>query len=247
MQFTSAAANMNWPRLAKTTGLFLTVLFLLTPDALAGERFFLDESFSGEAIPKQWRPGGRKNSFSIVDGALRGVAAAGDGHGPSLGIPIEGHDFRLEFDLKFAKPGYFLCLIDGDSQFAGQAHLLRFAATKTQIQLMQDRGDPVSKKKQKTERDRNGGKRIPATPAQLADPAFYRIERLVKHAATAADGKWHHVVIELSGNHVRTRFDDTKMFATGTILDEKKSRLVFLVGQTGDIRIDNIKLRALAK
>jgi len=229
------------------TYLLLTVLFFLPPATLAGERILLDESFSGEALPKPWKPGGRNNSFSIVDGVLRGVAAADDGHGPSMGVPIEGHDLVLEFDLKFARRGYFLCLIDGDSQFAGQAHLLRFAATKTQVQLMQDRGDPVSKREQKEARDRNGGERIPATRAQLADPAFYRIERLARHAATAADGKWHHVVIELRGNRVTAGFDDTKMSATGTVLDEKKSRLVFLVGQTGDIRIDNVKLRSLTK
>ncbi len=224
-----------------------SVLFLLPPAVSAGERILLDESFSGEAIPKPWKPSGRKNSFSIIDSALRGVAAADDGHGPTIGVPIEGRDLTLEFDFKFTKPGYFLCLIDGDSQFAGQAHLLRFAATKTQVQLMQDRGDPVSKKKQKAERDRNGGKRIPATRAQLADPTFYRIERLATHAATAADGKWHHVIIELRGNRVTAKFDATKMSAAGTVLDEKKSRLVFLVGQTGDIRIDNVKLRTLVK
>jgi len=41
------------------------------------------------------------------------------------------------------------------------------------------------------------------------------------------------------------RNDDTEMCATGTVLDEEKSRLVFLVGQTGDIRIDNVKLSAV--
>jgi len=225
----------------------LLVVLLLSPCASAGERVLLDESFSGTAIPKPWKPGGRKNAFSIVDGVLRGVAAAGDHHGPSIGIPIQGHDLILEFDFKFARPGYFLCLIDGDSQFRGQAHLLRFAATKTQVQLMQDRGDPVSKRRQYKERQRNGGKRVPPTRAQLADPSFYRIERLARHTATAIDGRWHHVTITLRGNRVLAGFDKTKLSATGTVLDVKKSRLVFLVGQTGDVRIDNVKLRTLTK
>ncbi len=225
------------------------LLFVLccSPCVSGEDRVLLDESFSREAVPKQWQPGGRKGSFSAVDGVLRCVAVPGDGHGPSIGVPIEGHDLALEFDFKFAKPGYLLCLIDGDSQFSGQAHLLRFAVTKTQVQLMQDRGDPVSKKAQKKERDRNGGKRVPATPEQLADPAFYRIERLAHQAAKPVDGEWHHVAIELRGNRVTAKFDDAKLSATGTVLDVKKSRLVFLVAQTADVRIDNVKLRDLSK
>jgi len=55
------------------------------------------------------------------------------------------------------------------------------------------------------------------------------------------------VTITLRGNRVLARFDKTKLSATGTVLDVKKSRLVFLVGQTGDIRIDNVKLRTLTR
>ena len=225
----------------------LLVVLLLPPVVSAGERVLLDESFSGDTIPKSWRPGGHKHSFSVIEGVLRGVAAPGDRHGPSIGVPIQGHDLLLEFDLKFAKPGYFLCLIDGDSQFRGQAHLLRFSATKTRVDLMQDRGDPVSKRKQKQQRDRNGGKRIRPTRSQLADPSFYRIERLAHHSATAWDGKWHHVTIQLRGNHVTATFDSARLSATGTVLDVKKSRLVFLVAQTADVRLDNVKLWSLSK
>jgi hypothetical protein len=32
------------------------------------------------------------------------------------------------------------------------------------------------------------------------------------------------------------------MTATGSVLDAPKSRIVFLVGQSGDIRIDNVKV-----
>ncbi len=207
------------------------------------EILLLDETFSGDKIPGRWKAGGRKHAFAVVNGTLRGVAAAGDRHGPSIGVPIEGHDLELSFDFRFAKPGYFLCLIDGDSQFQGQAHLLRFAATRTRVQLMQDRGDPASKRKQKAERDRNGGTPIRPTPAQLADPSFYRIERLAARAATPSDGKWHHVVIVLRGNHVRAKFDNLQLAATGTVLDVAKSRLVFLVAQTADVRIDNVRLK----
>ncbi len=204
----------------------------------------IDEGFNATNIPEKWQAGGRKNSFTIVDDTLRGVAQPDDSHGPSVGVPIDGHDLNIEFDVKFAKPnGYFLFLVDGDSQFSGQAHLLRFAVTPRHVQLMQDRGDPASKLAQKKERDANGGKRFPATPEQLADPTFYRIEQLARQTANPADGKWHRVQIKLRGNIVTARFDDAaELAATGTVLDVAKSRIVFLVGQNGDMRIDNVNV-----
>jgi hypothetical protein len=228
--------------------LCVLLTFLLFAPVISGEeRVLLDETFSTDAIPKPWQPAGRTGSCSIADGTLKCVAAEGDDHGPSIGVPIEGRDLVLEFDFQFVKPGYFLCLIDGDSQFTGQAHLLRFAATGQQVQLMQDRGDPASKKAQKEERDRNGGKRTPPTPEQLKDPSFYRIEKLAMKPAKTTDGKKHHVTIEVRGNRVTAKYDDLELSGTGTVLDEQKSRLVFLVAQTGDVRIDNVKLRSHSK
>jgi hypothetical protein len=226
---------------------FLSVacLCVAVSTVAAGEpTVVIDESFEAKTIPSKWQAGGRKGSFTIVDGVLRAVAQPDDSHGPSIGVPISGHDLTIEFDVKFARPkGYFLFLIDGDSQFKGQAHLLRFAATPRQVQLMQDRGDPASKIAQKKDRDANGGKRIPPTPEQLADPAFYRIEQLARQNAKPSDGDWHHVRIELRGNNVTARLDDGAVLsAKGTVLDVPKSRIVFLVGQSGDIRIDKVKV-----
>ena len=210
---------------------------------LSAQMVLLEEGFSGSKIPELWQPGGRKGSFSIVDGALRGVAQPDDSHGPSIGFPLKGHDLTIEFDVKFAKPGYFLFLIDGDSQFKGQAHLLRFALTGKTAQLAQDRGDTASKREQKILRDKNGGKRMPPSKEQLEDSAFYRIEKLTSQKAEAVDGKWDHVWIKLKGNKVEAKLDDhDKMSAEGTVLDVNKSRAVFLVGQKGDVRIDNVKI-----
>ncbi len=227
--------------------LILVAIPILSSLAFAEEQVLLDESFSKDAIPKTWQSGGRKNSFSIVDNTLRGIATAGDHHGPSIGLPIKCHNLVLEFDYKFVKPGYLLCLIDGESQFAGQAHLLRLAVTKTHIQIAQDRGDLISKRKQKKERDKNGGKRIPPTKAQLADDSFYRVESLARKKSKTEDGDWHHVSIKMQGNKVVAMIDNKKLLATGTVFDVKKSRLVFLVAQTGDIRIDNVKLKSISK
>lgn len=174
---------------------------------------------------------------------MRGVAQPDDSHGPSIGVPLKGDDLTIEFDVKFAKPGYFLFLIDGDSQFSGQAHLLRFALTGKVAQLAQDRGDPVSKRAQKELRDKNGGKRTPPSKEQLADPSFYRIEKLSSQKADPIDGEWHHVWIRIQGNQVEAQLDEQeKMSAEGNVLDVAKSRVVFLVGNKGDVRIDNVKI-----
>ena len=209
----------------------------------------VDETFDGETMPEGWRAGGRKGSFTIVDGSLRGVAHPDDSHGPSISFPISAHDLIVEFDVKLVNPkGYFLFLIDGDSQFKGQAHLLRFAATGKRVQLMQDRGDPASKVAQKKERDAKGGKRTPPSEEQLSDPNFYRIEPLANQLATVTDGKRHHIRIVLKGNAVTAQVDDNQTIsATGTVLDVAKSKIVFLVGKSGDIHIDNVKATSLSE
>jgi len=229
----------------------LSAVFTFSRIALAAEPDtpLINEQFESPTIPENWQAGGRKGSFTIVDGTLRGVAQPDDSHGPSISCPIEAHDVSIEFDVKILKPGgYFLFLLDGDSQFSGQAHLLRFSANGNRIQLSQDRGDPASKRKQKKQRDANGGKRTPPSKQQLADPGFYRVEALAHQTATATDGQWHHVRIDVKGNSVVARLDDGEPFtAEGSVLDVAKSKLVFLVGNSGDVRIDNVKVSGTSK
>jgi hypothetical protein len=208
----------------------------------------IDETFSGSQLPANWQPGGRPGSFSIVDGALRGVAQPGDSHGPSIGVPIEGRDLSVQFRVKFAQKGYFLFLIDGDSQFGGQAHLLRFALDGNFMQLAQDRGSLESKAAQKKDKDaaaKAGTKPPPPSAGQLADPKFYRTESLARLPMKAGDD-WHTVKIELRGNDVTAQVDGLPaLIGKGTILDAKKSRAVFLVGNSGDVRIDDVRISPL--
>jgi hypothetical protein len=223
------------------------LFFFAATAAFAGTGdLLLQEDFSAPALPAKWQPGGRPNSFSIVDGALRGVAQPDDSHGPAIGVPIEGHDLTVQFRVKFAQPGYFLFLVDGDSQFGGQAHLLRFALASGMMQLAQDRGSLASKQEQaaaRTAAQKDGTKVPPPTAEQLADPKFYRTESLARVPAKPTDGAWHNVRIELRGNEVVAQVDDlAAMHGTGTVLDTKKSRIVFLVGQSGDVRIDDVKV-----
>lgn len=229
---------------------FTAAFALLTHTVFATEpRILLEESFSGPKLPANWAPGGRPGSFSIVDGALRGVAQPDDSHGPAIGVPIEAHDVSVQFRVKFASKGYFLFLIDGDSAFGGQAHLLRFVLDGSFMQLAQDRGSLESKAAQKVEKDAaaKAGTKPPApTRDQLADPKFYRTESLAREAAKAGD-KWHQVKIEVHGNDVTAQVDAlAPLHGKATVLDVKKSRIVFLVGQSGDIRVDDVKVAALA-
>ena len=228
----------------------LLIPLLLTASAFAETATpLLDETFPAPGMPAKWRPGGRPNSFSIVDGALRGVAQPDDSHGPSISVPIEGRDLSVQFRVKFAAPGYFLFLVDGDSQFGGQAHLLRFALDGKFMQLAQDRGSLESKAAQKAAKDeaaKNGAKPPAPTKEQLADPKFYRTESLNRQPAKAGD-EWHSVKIELRGNEVTAQVDGLPaMNAKGTVLEAKKSSLVFLVGNSGDVRIDDVKVSAVA-
>ena len=181
-----------------------------------------------------------------MDGALRGVAQPDDAHGPSIGVPIEGRDLTVQFRVKFVQKGYFLFLIDGDSEFGGQAHLLRFALAPDLMQLAQDRGSLESKAAQKVEKDaaaKAGTKPPPPTKEQLADPKFYRTESLAKQPANPTDGEWHTVRIEVRGNEVVAQMDALPALrGTGTVLAVKKSRVVFLIGQSGDVRIDDVKV-----
>lgn len=208
----------------------------------------IDETFSAASLPSNWQPGGRPGSFTIAEGALRGVAQPDDSHGPSIGVPIEGRDLSVQFRVKFASKGYFLFLVDGDSQFGGQAHLLRFALDGNFMQLAQDRGSLESKATQKGEKDaaaKTGTKPPVPTKEQLADPKFYRTESLARQPAIAGE-EWHIVKIELRGNDVTAQVDALPaMSGKGTVLDVKKSRIVFLVGQKGDVRIDDVKLSPL--
>ncbi len=226
------------------------LLLALLGTAVAAENAkpLIDENFSAPTLPANWQPGGRPASFTIVDGALRGVAQPDNSHGPSIGVPIEGRDLSVKFRVKFARKGYFLFLIDGDSQFGGQAHLLRFALDGNFMQLAQDRGSLESKMAQKKEKDaaaKAGTKPPQPTKEQLADAKFYRTESLARTPMKAGE-EWHTVKIEVRGNSVTAQVDGLPALSgNGTVLDVKKSRVVFLVGIAGEVRIDDVKVSPL--
>lgn len=209
-------------------------------------KLLLSEGFSAASLPKNWQPGGRPNSFKIVDGALQGVCAPDDSHGPAVGVPLTGRNLTIAFSMKHLKPGNLLFLVDGDSQFGGQAHLLRVGLPTTGVAIQQDSGSADSKLAQKKERDqavKEGRKAPQPTKEQLADPKFYRTERLGFERADFADAQWHHVLIEQYGNEVLVQVDDKiTLPSTGTVIDAPKSRIVFLVGGAGTALIDNVKV-----
>lgn len=209
-------------------------------------KLLLEEDFSQAALPANWRPGGRANSFKVVDGALQGTCAKDDHHGPAITVPLTGHDLKVQFSVKFSTPAYFLFLIDGESQFGGQAHLLRLAAGKNFAQFAQDRGTLKSKQEQavmKREAQQSGKKITPPTKEQLADPKFYRTESLDRKPAKVDDGQWHEIVIDLHGNDATATIDGKpSLKAHATVWDVKKSEIVFLVGLGGTVQVDKVKV-----
>lgn len=209
-------------------------------------KLLLSEDFSGAGLPKNWQPGGRPHSFKIVDGALEGVCQPDDHHGPAISVPVSGQNLTIAFGFKHVKPGNILFLVDGDSRYGGQAHLLRVAVPSTAVVIQQDSGSTASKLEQKKERDQAAkeGRKAPVpTKEQLADPKFYRTDRLAFQLAKLADGQWHHVLIEQHGNDALVQVDGKiTLLGQGTVIDAKKSRIVFLVGGAGTMLIDNVKV-----
>ncbi|MBI5773058.1 MAG: hypothetical protein HZA89_04855 [Verrucomicrobia bacterium] len=209
-------------------------------------RLLLSEDFSGGALAKPWETGGRRGAFTVVDGALQGVCSPDDSHGPSVGVPIEGRNVVIAFSMKYVKPANFLFLLDGESQFGGAAHLLRVAMSSNLVTVQQDRGSPASKLAQKAEKDqaaREKKKVSPPSPEQLADPKFYRTERLASQKHAIGDGQWHRVLVEAIGNEVVVQVDNAEPIRTkATVLEAKKSRVVFLVGGAATALIDNVKV-----
>ena len=218
----------------------------LHPRITESGKIHLDESFSGVAVVKPWEPGGKAGAFSIVDGALQGVCAPDDRHGPAIGVPLTGRNFTISFRFKYTKPGYFLFLLDGESQYGGAAHLLRVSLTPTQLAIQQDRGEPashVAQGKEKREADKVGRVLPAATKEQLADPKFYRVEKLAMQPSKVADGQWHQVLIEQNGNDVLVQLDALPpLAAKGAVFDAPKSRIVFLVGLAGTVLVDDVKV-----
>ena len=211
---------------------YLLVLAFCTSSCFAGE--LIHEDFSVTGLPKDWTTGGRANSWTVVDGALQGVCAKDDDHGPAVFAPLAGRDLALS-----------LMLIDGESAFGGSAHLLRVSIYGNTLAIAQDRGTPQShimQGKLRAALTKEGKKVPPPTAEQLADPQFYRTERLASAPLQAQPGAWIKLDVSLKGNDVTVTVNDTqKLAAQGTVFDVVKSRLVFLVGQGKKLWIDEVR------
>jgi hypothetical protein len=233
---------------ASLCGLSIATLALAATDPQPGGpggKPLLCEGFDGSSLPAGWQPGGRPGSFKIAEGALEGVCAPDDGHGPAIGVPIQGRDLTIAFSFALTKPGLVLFFVDGESQFGGSAHLLRVALGSEAATLQQDRGSLESKQAQAQEKAKaakEGRKVAAATKEQLADPKFHRTETLDRKPAKLADEKWHRVLVEISGNDAVVHVDDQVLRATGNVFDAPKSRIVFLIGLGGKMRIDDVKV-----
>lgn len=223
------------------------LLLAFCTSTFAGE--LIHEDFSAPGLPKGWTTGGRANSWTVADGALQGVCAREDDHGPAVFAPLQAHDLAASYKVKLDEKGNCLVLIDGESAFGGAAHLLRVSIYGNTLTLAQDRGTPMSHIKQGKLRAalaKEGKKVPPPTPEQLADPEFYRTERLAGAPLQAKEGEWITIDVVLRGNTVTVTVNDLqKLTATGTVFDVAKSRLVFLVGQGKKVWIDDVRVRAL--
>jgi len=211
----------------------------------AGE--LIHEDFSAAGLPKDWTTGGRANSWTVVDGALQGVCAKDDDHGPAVFAPLAGRDLAVSCKVKLDEKGNCLMLIDGESAFGGSAHLLRVSIYGNTLAIAQDRGTPeshIQQGKLRAALTKEGKKVQPPTAEQLADLKFYRTERLASAPLQAQPGEWIKLDVSLKGNDVTVTVNDTqKLAAQGTVFDVAKSRLVFLIGQGKTVWIDDVNVR----
>ncbi|WP_397379648.1 hypothetical protein [Prosthecobacter sp.] len=210
----------------------------------AGE--LIHENFTAAGLPKGWTTGGRANSWTVVEGALQGVCAKEDDHGPAVFAPLAGRDLAVSCKVKLDEKGNCLMLIDGESAFGGSAHLLRVSIYGNTLALAQDRGTPeshIQQGKLRAALAKRGKKAPPPTAEQLADPQFYRTERLASIPLQAQPGTWIKLDVSLKGNDVTVVVNDTqKLSAQGTVFDVAKSRLVFLIGQGKKLQIDDVRV-----
>lgn len=210
----------------------------------AGE--LIHENFTAAGLPKGWTTGGRANSWTVVEGALQGVCAKEDDHGPAVFAPLAGRDLALSCKVKLDEKGNCLMLVDGESAFGGSAHLLRVSIYGNTLALAQDRGTPeshIQQGKLRAALAKEGKKVQPPTAEQLADPQFYRTERLASIPLQAQPGTWIKLDVFLKGNDVTVVVNDTQQLsAQGTVFDVAKSRLVFLIGQGKKLQIDDVRV-----
>ncbi len=224
---------------------FLFLLAAVVP-VFAGE--LIHEDFSGGKLPEGWSTGGRANSWTVADGVLQGVCSKDDSHGPAVFAPLQGHDLELSYKVKLDDKGNCLTLIDGESAFGGSAHLLRVSIYGNTLGIAQDRGTPQSHIEQGAARAKAAkeGKSVPPpTAEQLADPKFYRTERLAGAPLEVKPGEWIKIDVSLKGNDVMvTANGGPPLEAKGTVFDVAKSRLVFLVGAGKKVWIDEVRVSA---
>lgn len=242
----NSCADRNSTLVRRVSFFMRRLLFALAvcSSTLAGE--LIHEDFSTAGLPKGWTTGGRANSWTVVDGALQGVCGKDDGHGPAVFAPLTGRDLAVSCKVKLDEKGNCLMLIDGESAFGGSAHLLRVSIYGNTLAIAQDRGTPeshIQEGKLRAALSKEGKKVPPPTAEQLADPKFYRVERLANAPLQAQPGEWVKLDVSLKGNNVIVMVNDKqKLTAQGTVFDVAKSRLVFLVGQGKTVWIDEVRV-----
>ncbi len=223
-----------------------TLAVIFVASALHGADLLQDD-FAAPGIPKHWTPGGRPGSWSVVNGTLQGDCSPQDDHGPSISTPITVKNLTLDYRLRREPGAYALMLIDGDSVFGGQAHLLRVAVAGDRLTIAQDRGSPKSKAEQaKAKADAKAAKQPAPKPTttQLADPWFYRTEQLAATKLKTKPGDWIKIEVIVHQNSVTVTIDDKQMVtAKATVLDVPKSKIVFLAGMGKKLWIDDVRLR----
>lgn len=223
-------------------------ILLLSLSSLVLADDLIHENFTQPSLPTGWSTGGRANSWTVADGVLQGVCSKDDDHGPAVFAPVKTHNLHMSWRVKLDDKGNLLTLVDGESAFGGLAHLLRVSIYGTTLTIAQDRGTPQSHLDQAAEKAKakKAGKPVPQPTAEhLADPKFYRTERLATTPIKVKPGEWITLDLVLAGNDATVTINgEQKVTAKGTVFDVAKERIDFLVGQGKKVWIDDVHVAA---
>jgi hypothetical protein len=205
------------------------------------------EDFTGGSIPQSFRTLQSSASFRVVNGALEASYVRGQERSTHGVFMAKARDLTIEFAVKFVRPGATLYVgIDGYKEsFQGNTHLVRFSLTPERMAWDQHRGSPESKHAvgEAMQAARQSKQPLPQpTPEQLADPNFFRIEDLASSSVDCAVGRWHRIVLEVSGNDLVAQVDGRPLVAVALEADSMKSRIGIGVTGREPVLIDDFRI-----
>jgi len=208
----------------------------------------LAEDFAAAAPPKTLRMPTSPQAFRVVDGALEMTSRAGQERSTHATFAVAERNLSVSLAVTFVEPGSLFISFDGyNEMYRGNAHLVRFALTPTEIVWDEKRGGPESKREvgAAMKAARAARKPLPQpTAEQLADPKFFHTATLATKPFKYELGRRYDVLLEVNGNDLVAQIDGQVVAAVATVADAEKSRLGLGLTGRSTALLDDIRITA---